>query len=83
MAEGCYMNKILPDESYSFDDVLLLPNYSDVLPKDCDTSTHLTRNLKLTIPIVSAAMDTVTEADTAISMAREGGIGFIHQKYEY
>jgi IMP dehydrogenase len=73
------MSKIPPDESYSFDDVLLLPNYSDVLPKDCDTSTQLTRNLKLNIPIVSAAMDTVTEADTAISMAREGGIGFIHR----
>jgi len=73
------MSKIPPEESYSFDDVLLLPNYSDVLPKDCDTSTQLTRNLKLNIPIVSAAMDTVTEAETAISMAREGGIGFIHR----
>jgi IMP dehydrogenase len=73
------MSKIPPDESYSFDDVLLLPNYSDVLPKDCDTSTQLTQNLKLNIPIVSAAMDTVTEAETAISMAREGGIGFIHR----
>ena len=73
------MNKIPPDESYSFDDVLLLPKYSDVLPKDCDTSTQLTRNLKLNIPIVSAAMDTVTEGDAAISMAREGGIGFIHR----
>ena len=73
------MNKIPPDESYSFDDVLLLPNYSDVLPKDCDTGTQLTRNLKLNIPIVSAAMDSVTESETAISMAREGGIGFIHR----
>ncbi len=73
------MNKIPPEESFSFDDVLLLPNYSDVLPKDCDTSTQLTRNLKLNIPIVSAAMDTVTEGETAISMAREGGIGFIHR----
>ena len=73
------MNRIPPEESYSFDDVLLLPNYSDVLPKDCDTVTQLTRNLKLNIPIVSAAMDTVTESDTAISMAREGGIGFIHR----
>jgi len=73
------MSKIPPDESYSFDDVLLLPNYSDVLPKDCDTSTQLTQNLKLNIPIVSAAMDTVTEGETAISMAREGGIGFIHR----
>lgn len=73
------MNKIPPEESYSFDDVLLIPNYSDVLPKDVDTRTQLTRNLKLNIPIVSAAMDTVTEAQSAISMAREGGVGFIHR----
>jgi IMP dehydrogenase len=66
-------------EAFSFDDVLLLPNYSDVLPKDVDTGTVLTRNLSLNIPIVSAAMDTVTEADAAISLAREGGIGFIHR----
>jgi IMP dehydrogenase len=56
------MNKIPPEEGFSFDDVLLLPNYSDVLPKDCDTRTQLTTTLKLNIPIVSAAMDTVTEA---------------------
>jgi IMP dehydrogenase len=73
------MNKILPEESYSFDDVLLLPNYSDILPKDVNTSTQLTKNIKLSIPIVSAAMDTVTESLAAISMAREGGIGFIHR----
>ena len=73
------MNKIPPDESYSFDDVLLIPNYSDVLPKDVNTATQLSRNLKLNIPIVSAAMDTVTESQVAISMAREGGIGFIHR----
>lgn len=66
-------------EAYSFDDVLLLPNYSDVLPKDIDTQTPLTRNLSLNIPIVSAAMDTVTESRAAISMARTGGIGFIHR----
>jgi IMP dehydrogenase len=66
-------------EAFSFDDVLLLPNYSDILPKDVDTGTVLTRNLSLNIPIVSAAMDTVTEADAAISLAREGGIGFIHR----
>ncbi len=73
------MNKIPPEEGFSFDDVLLIPNYSDVLPKDVDISTQLTRNLRLNIPIVSAAMDTVTEAQTAITMAREGGIGFIHR----
>ncbi len=67
------------EDAYSFDDVLLIPNYSDVLPKDVNTTTYLTKNLSLNIPIVSAAMDTVTEAHTAISMAREGGIGFIHR----
>jgi IMP dehydrogenase len=72
--------KILPtEEAYSFDDVLLIPNYSDVVPKDVDTKTHLTRNVSLNIPIVSAAMDTVTEARTSISMARAGGLGFIHR----
>lgn len=73
------MNKIPPEESYSFDDVLLLPNYSDILPKDVNTGTWLTKNLKLNIPIVSAAMDSVTECQAAISMAREGGVGFIHR----
>jgi IMP dehydrogenase len=73
------MPKIPPEEAYSFDDVLLIPNYSDVLPKDVNISTPLTRNINLNIPIVSAAMDTVTEADAAITMAREGGMGFIHR----
>jgi len=73
------MTNIPPEEAYSFDDLLLLPNYSDVLPKDVDTGTRLTKNLTLNIPIVSAAMDTVTEALTSISMARAGGIGFIHR----
>ena len=73
------MPKIPPEEAYSFDDVLLIPNYSDVLPEDVVISTRLTKNIFLNIPIVSAAMDTVTEADTAISIAREGGMGFIHR----
>lgn len=67
------------EEAYSFDDVLLIPNYSDVLPKDVSTRTKLSRNLELNIPITSAAMDTVTEYHVAISMARAGGIGFIHR----
>jgi IMP dehydrogenase len=73
------MLKNPPEKVYSFDDVLLLPNYSDVLPGEVDTGTRLTRNITLNIPLVSAAMDTVTEALTAISMAREGGMGFIHR----
>ena len=73
------MAKIPLEEAYSFDDVLLIPNYSDVLPKDVNVSTRLTKNLNLNIPIVSAAMDTVTEAEAAITMAREGGMGFIHR----
>ncbi|MEN6463956.1 MAG: IMP dehydrogenase [Syntrophaceae bacterium] len=66
-------------ESLTFDDLLLVPSESNILPKEVDTSTFLTRNIKLNIPIVSAAMDTVTESGTAITMAREGGIGFIHR----
>lgn len=73
------MMKIPPEETFSFDDVLLIPSYSDVLPKDVDTSTQLTPNIRLKIPIISAAMDTVTEARTAISLSREGGMGFIHR----
>jgi IMP dehydrogenase len=62
--------------------MLLVPSYSDVLPKDVTVSTRLTRRISLSVPIVSAAMDTVTEADAAISMAREGGLGFIHRNLE-
>jgi IMP dehydrogenase len=73
------MLKIPPEEAFSFDDVLLLPNYSDVVPKEVHVRTRLTRNISLNIPIVSAAMDTVTESATAISIARAGGIGFVHR----
>jgi len=63
----------------TFDDVLLLPARSEVLPKEVNIATYLTRNIQINIPIVSAAMDTVTEADLAIAIAREGGIGMIHR----
>lgn len=63
----------------TFDDVLLLPSKSNVLPRDVDVSAHLTRNIKLNIPIISAAMDTVTESGLAIAIAREGGLGIIHR----
>jgi len=67
------------EECLTFDDVSLVPAYSAVLPKDVDISTQLTRAIRLNIPLMSAAMDTVTESRTAISMAQEGGIGIIHR----
>lgn len=66
-------------EGLTFDDVLLLPAHSQVLPRDVDLTTYLTPQIKLNIPLLSAAMDTVTEARTAITMAREGGIGIVHK----
>lgn len=66
-------------EGLTFDDVLLLPDYSEVLPKEVSVRTRLTKRLFLNIPILSAAMDTVTEAEMAIAMAREGGLGVIHK----
>jgi IMP dehydrogenase len=66
-------------EALTFDDVLLVPGFSEVIPRDVDVSTRLTPAIPLRMPLVSSAMDTVTEAATAIRMAREGGIGFIHK----
>jgi len=66
-------------EALTYDDVLLLPGYSEVLPRDADPSTQLTRNIRLQLPFVSAAMDTVTEAEMAIALAQEGGIGIVHK----
>ncbi|MCP2335562.1 IMP dehydrogenase [Actinomadura rupiterrae] len=70
--------KFLPT-GLTFDDVLLLPGYSDMQPGEADTTTRLTRDISLRIPLVSAAMDTVTEARTAVAMARQGGIGVLHR----
>lgn len=66
-------------QAYTFDDVLLVPNKSEVLPKDVSLKTNLTKSIKLNVPLISAGMDTVTEAKMAIAIAREGGIGIIHK----
>lgn len=68
-------------EALTFDDVLLLPAYSTVLPKDVSLKTRLTRGIQLNIPLVSAAMDTVTESRMAIAMAQNGGIGILHKTW--
>ena len=73
------MKEKFTKEGLTFDDVLLIPQKSEVLPKDVDIKTRLTKKVKLNIPIMSAGMDTVTEAKLAIAMAREGGIGIIHK----
>src|SRR6185369_6171271 len=66
-------------EALTFDDVLLVPAYSEILPSETDTTTRLTRNVSLNIPVISAAMDTVTESPMAIAIAQQGGIGVIHK----
>jgi IMP dehydrogenase len=71
--------KIREKPGLTFDDVLLVPQKSDVLPKDVDVSTYVARQIKLNIPVISAAMDTVTESGLAIALAREGGLGVIHK----
>ncbi|HEX7871046.1 MAG TPA: IMP dehydrogenase, partial [Chryseobacterium sp.] len=71
-------NKIV-ETAITFDDVLLVPSYSEVLPNQVSLKSRLTDKITLNVPIVSAAMDTVTEADLAIALARVGGLGFIHK----
>ncbi|HKK21076.1 MAG TPA: IMP dehydrogenase, partial [candidate division Zixibacteria bacterium] len=73
------MTKILQDIALTFDDVLLVPAYSRILPKDVDVSTIVAPGIELNIPILSAAMDTVTESGMAIALARQGGLGVIHK----
>lgn len=72
-------SKFIVEESLTYDDVLLVPAYSDVLPREVDLSTKFSRNIKLNVPFVSAAMDTVTNASLAIAIAQEGGIGVLHK----
>jgi IMP dehydrogenase len=73
------MATILPEQGLTFDDLLLVPNLSDVVPKDADVSTRLTRSIRLHIPVLSSAMDTVTEHRPAIALAQMGGMGVIHK----
>ena len=79
MGDGSSRRGAVIKEGLTFDDVLLVPNHSSVHPKDTDVSTRITRNITLQIPLVAAAMDTVTESRMAIQMAREGGLGIIHK----
>lgn len=74
-----FIHKKIVEEAITFDDVLLVPSYSEVLPNQVSLKSRLTDKITLNIPIVSAAMDTVTEADLAIALARVGGLGFIHK----
>lgn len=77
--ETQFESKFAAAEALTFDDVLLLPGYSEVLPNQVDTSTRLTNRIRLAIPLISSAMDTVTESKAAIVMAQEGGLGVIHK----
>ena len=79
MAPDASFDEKFGREGLTFDDVLLVPAASEVLPAEASTTTRFTRSVELSIPLVSAAMDTVTEARLAIAMARHGGIGVIHR----
>jgi IMP dehydrogenase/GMP reductase len=72
-------NEKIVSEGFTYDDVLLLPGYSEVLPREVELGSQFTRNIRLKAPIVSAAMDTVTESEMAIAIAQDGGIGVLHK----
>ena len=72
-------NKKILQNGLTFDDVLVIPSYSEIMPSETNITTLFSKNIKLNIPILSAAMDTVTESKMAISLAREGGIGVLHK----
>ena len=74
-----FLDEKIALEGFTFDDVLLIPAYSEVIPSEVKLGTRFSRNIPLNIPFVSAAMDTVTESDMAIAIARQGGIGVIHK----
>ena len=81
--DGIMWENKFAKEGLTFDDVLLIPAKSEVLPKDVEVKAQLTEKVKLNIPIISAGMDTVTEAEMAIAMARQGGLGIIHKNMSY
>jgi IMP dehydrogenase len=76
------ISRDLPHEAYTFDDVLLKPGLSDVMPSEVDVHSRITPNIRLNIPIIASAMDTVTEAHMAIALAQAGGIGVLHRNLD-